>query len=329
MELTRNLSESFRPQSYQPAEPLWTDPGMKTGISVRELISTPNNKAQAGNEWLQILPRSLQARKKPSLHTGVPAVSGKTWYNCLILNAQTSVKVMPGRIKVQQIRSNSVIHCSRRASFGDWRGLGNIKLTEPGITAQTGRAEFWQQAKYATAGQIRKWIIFWPLLKPKSWATPKIKECKIFCIFCYSKMDSDFRQCMINRQITHFVDDRLCGYLWNVLTVCRYTWQTACWLLADYLELSHDGVANYAHTLPSGQFKDSWNLFVLLEAIMAKVVINWHTPRTWCLHVFHMVSLRSRACVQLIGYWIETARLTNEPSTSLRLYLESSSNICA
>ena len=39
-ELTRNLSGNTRPQSSQLAEPLWTDPGVKSGISVRELIST-------------------------------------------------------------------------------------------------------------------------------------------------------------------------------------------------------------------------------------------------------------------------------------------------
>ena len=39
-ELTRNLSGNIRPQSSQLAEPLWTDLGIKSGISVRELIST-------------------------------------------------------------------------------------------------------------------------------------------------------------------------------------------------------------------------------------------------------------------------------------------------
>ena len=39
-ELTRNSSGNARLQSSQLAEPLWTDPGLKSGISVRELIST-------------------------------------------------------------------------------------------------------------------------------------------------------------------------------------------------------------------------------------------------------------------------------------------------
>ena len=74
-ELTRNLSGNSRPQSSQLAKPLWTDLGLKSGISVRELISTKktkNNKkpqqqqkTQAGSEWPNILPKSLQVRKKP------------------------------------------------------------------------------------------------------------------------------------------------------------------------------------------------------------------------------------------------------------------------
>ena len=49
-ELTRNLSGNIRPQSSQPAEPLWTDPGIKSGICVRELISTfKKNRRQGMN----------------------------------------------------------------------------------------------------------------------------------------------------------------------------------------------------------------------------------------------------------------------------------------
>ena len=36
-ELTRNLSGNIEPRSSQPAEPLWTDPGIKIGISVRKI----------------------------------------------------------------------------------------------------------------------------------------------------------------------------------------------------------------------------------------------------------------------------------------------------
>ena len=39
-ELTRNTSGNTRSQLSQLAEPLWTDPGQKSGMNVRELIST-------------------------------------------------------------------------------------------------------------------------------------------------------------------------------------------------------------------------------------------------------------------------------------------------
>ena len=71
-ELTRNLSGNIRPQSSQLAEPLWTDPGIESGISVRELTSTKKKKkrrkAQAGNAWSNIIPKSLQARKRSAPH---------------------------------------------------------------------------------------------------------------------------------------------------------------------------------------------------------------------------------------------------------------------
>ena len=68
-ELTRNSSGNTRSQSSQLVEPLWTDPGLKSGISVRDLISIKKRKkkAQAGNELSNILPKSLHARKKPPL----------------------------------------------------------------------------------------------------------------------------------------------------------------------------------------------------------------------------------------------------------------------
>ena len=50
---TRNSSGNTQSQSSQFAEPLWTDPGLKTGISVCELISTSaekKRKKSAGRE---------------------------------------------------------------------------------------------------------------------------------------------------------------------------------------------------------------------------------------------------------------------------------------
>ena len=43
-ELTRNSSGYTQPQSSQLAEPLWTGPGLKNGISVRERIPTLEKK---------------------------------------------------------------------------------------------------------------------------------------------------------------------------------------------------------------------------------------------------------------------------------------------
>ena len=37
---TRNSSGNARPQSSQLAEPLWADPGLKSGIGARQLTST-------------------------------------------------------------------------------------------------------------------------------------------------------------------------------------------------------------------------------------------------------------------------------------------------
>ena len=48
--------------SCQLAEPLWIDPGLKSGISVCELISTLKKKAQAGNELSNILPKPSHTR---------------------------------------------------------------------------------------------------------------------------------------------------------------------------------------------------------------------------------------------------------------------------
>ena len=44
-----NLSGNIRPQSSQLAEPLWTDPGIKSGISVCEL-HFKKKKKKAGEE---------------------------------------------------------------------------------------------------------------------------------------------------------------------------------------------------------------------------------------------------------------------------------------
>ena len=45
-ELTHNSSGNTWPQSSQLAEPLWTDLGLKSGISLRKLISAGGEKKQ-------------------------------------------------------------------------------------------------------------------------------------------------------------------------------------------------------------------------------------------------------------------------------------------
>ena len=64
-ELSHNSSRNTRPQSSQLAEPLWTDPGLKSVICVRKLISTlKKKKAQAGNESSNLPPKVLASEEK-------------------------------------------------------------------------------------------------------------------------------------------------------------------------------------------------------------------------------------------------------------------------
>ena len=60
---------TFGPQSSQLAEPLWADPGKKSEINVRELISISKRKERkkkkAWNEWSNILLKFSPARKEP------------------------------------------------------------------------------------------------------------------------------------------------------------------------------------------------------------------------------------------------------------------------
>ena len=72
-ELTCSMTGNIQPQSPQLVEQLWTDSGIKSGIGMHKLMSTlkkkkKEKKAQAGNEWSNIIPKSSQVRKKPSPH---------------------------------------------------------------------------------------------------------------------------------------------------------------------------------------------------------------------------------------------------------------------
>ena len=64
------LKQESSVPSSQLAEPLWTDPGVKSGFSVRELISTHihKKKPQAGNAWSTILPKSSEPEKSHHHH---------------------------------------------------------------------------------------------------------------------------------------------------------------------------------------------------------------------------------------------------------------------
>ena len=63
--LTRKLSGNIRPQSSRLAEPVWTDPGIKSENSARELISTLKKKNSAGGKWrVDHSPQTLTNEKK-------------------------------------------------------------------------------------------------------------------------------------------------------------------------------------------------------------------------------------------------------------------------
>ena len=62
-ELTRNSSGNTRSQSSQLAEPLWTDPVLKSGISVRELIPTLKKKRRRGMNCRTFSQKSSHAGK--------------------------------------------------------------------------------------------------------------------------------------------------------------------------------------------------------------------------------------------------------------------------
>ena len=62
------MSGNVQPQSSQLAEPLWTDPGIKSGICVCEVISTlkKTKKTGTGEERNgQTFSQNLRERKKP------------------------------------------------------------------------------------------------------------------------------------------------------------------------------------------------------------------------------------------------------------------------
>ena len=65
--LTRNSSRNTRSQSSQLAEPLWTYPGLKSQISLRNLISTLKKKRR----WGMIGRTSQNPRKRGKSHATI------------------------------------------------------------------------------------------------------------------------------------------------------------------------------------------------------------------------------------------------------------------
>ena len=70
-ELTRNSSENTRLQSSQLAELLWTDPDLKSGIRVREIISTlkkRKEKKRTRGMNVEHSPQNPRTREKSHYH---------------------------------------------------------------------------------------------------------------------------------------------------------------------------------------------------------------------------------------------------------------------
>ena len=76
---TRSSSGNAQPQSSRLAEPLWTNPGLKSGIGVRELISTKKKKKKKEKEE----EKTAQARNDSSKNKQVKKTlfqKRKSWW---------------------------------------------------------------------------------------------------------------------------------------------------------------------------------------------------------------------------------------------------------
>ena len=75
-DLTHNFSGNIWPQSSELTEPLLTDPGLSSGISVQELICTSKKKKKVhvGNKWSNILPKILASKVKAT------TIMQKNWF---------------------------------------------------------------------------------------------------------------------------------------------------------------------------------------------------------------------------------------------------------
>ena len=73
MPLSRQSVEAYEETSSRATHQdcVQTDPGLKSGINVRKLMYTLtkkiNKKVQAGNEWSNLLQKSLQSEDKSTI----------------------------------------------------------------------------------------------------------------------------------------------------------------------------------------------------------------------------------------------------------------------
>ena len=81
-EITRNSSRNTRSQSSQLAEPLWTGPGLKSGVSLRELISTYKNKTKKRWRGTNCRTFSQNPRTRGKSHHHQGDVHGHLFFHC-------------------------------------------------------------------------------------------------------------------------------------------------------------------------------------------------------------------------------------------------------
>ena len=77
-ELTRNSSGNARSQSSQLAKPLWTDPGLKSGISLPELISTLKKMRRRGMNC-RTFSQKILAREEKASTTNLRSTDKSPW----------------------------------------------------------------------------------------------------------------------------------------------------------------------------------------------------------------------------------------------------------
>ena len=74
------MSGNLRPQLSQIAEPLWTDSCIKSGFSVRELIST------GGESMVKHSPKIFASEEKATMNLKVVFLRGKSGVDALVHN---------------------------------------------------------------------------------------------------------------------------------------------------------------------------------------------------------------------------------------------------